>query len=131
MPQSWEQHIAGEEAANEAACRGTALANGFTQLQAEECEGSRLRCVDCPFYSPFESGNPKNSWVVFTRRTNVPKLYWLMLRLRLRGIPHRQHGLSFHAPVLWVRKGDETRAWNILGPVDNLPDDHPKFYREE
>jgi hypothetical protein len=122
-----DRHFADQEAANEAACYGTALENGFTVEQAKYCDDGDKQCVGCPFYSPFEKGDPENQWAVFTRRTNQPKLNWLMLRLREFEIPHREHGHSFHAPVLWVRKGDIERAWAILNPVDDVPDDDPMF----
>ena len=124
---SAERHFAEEEAAHEAACNGTALENGFTLEQADECDDGEMHCVDCPFCSPFEKGNPEHHWAVFTRRPNAPKLHWLMLPLREGGIPHRIHGLSFPAPVLWIRKADEEQAWTILNPIDDVPDDDPMF----
>lgn len=122
-----DRYFASEEADAEAACTGTAMRNGFTLEQADECDDGSMHCVNCPWLSPFENGDPENHWAVFTRRTNLPKLDWLMLQLREAGIPHRLHGLSFHAPALWVRKADEGRAWSILDPVDDLPDDDPMF----
>jgi len=122
-----DRHFADQEAANEAACYGTALENGFTSDQADNCDDCSMHCVGCPWASPFEEGDPKNHWAVFTRRTNLPKLGWLMRQLQEAGIPHRLHGLSFHAPILWVRKADEDRAWAILSPVDDMPDDDDNF----
>jgi len=122
-----DRYFASEEASNEAACNGTALENGFTSDQADNCDDCSMHCVGCPWASPFEEGDPKNHWAVFTRRTNLPKLGWLMRQLQEAGIPHRLHGLSFHAPILWVRKADEGRAWAILSPVDDMPDDDDSF----
>ncbi|MFB1500785.1 hypothetical protein [Thiocapsa sp. N5-Cardenillas] len=66
-------------------------------------------------------------WVMFTKRTNDPKLSWLEGELLRAGIPSRRNGESFHAPILEVRKCDEERAWEILEPVDEMKDDHPRF----
>lgn len=69
----------------------------------------------------------KNGWVRLCKRTNDPKLGWLELQLALLGIKSRRNGESFHAPILEVRKGDLDAAWAILGPVDDIPDDDPRF----
>ena len=46
--QAADRYFANEEAANEAACNGTALNNGFT-LEADECDDFSVGCIDCPF----------------------------------------------------------------------------------
>ncbi len=46
---SAERYEADQEAASDAACNGTALKNGFTTEQAEECDDFSVGCKDCPF----------------------------------------------------------------------------------
>jgi len=67
-------------------------------------------------------------WEVLTRRTDVPKLTWLMRSLSRLAVPHRLNGSSFHAPILETR--DAERANRVLTPVDNLPDDDAAFTSE-
>lgn len=56
MSWDWEAYNAAEEAAAEAACFGTALKNGFTEKQAEDCEDGSVGCPDCPFRPKAEEG---------------------------------------------------------------------------
>ena len=46
---SAERYEADQEAAEEAACYGTAEKNGFTTEQADECDDFSVGCKDCPF----------------------------------------------------------------------------------
>jgi len=78
-------------------------------------------------------------WVRFTKRTNFPKLGYLMHRLKAARIPCRLSRYeSFHAPILEIAGFAEPAAWAILeerytlsgkasprGSVtlDDLPDD--------
>lgn len=71
--------------------------------------------------------NPPTNWTMFTKRTEEPKLCWLENQLTKARIRWRRRGESFHAPILEVPKRDLDRAWKILDPVDDIPDDHPKF----
>ena len=81
-------------------------------------------------------------FVQFTRRTNFPKLGYLIQLLTARGIPCRLNGESFHAPILEVSELFEEDAWTILAaparktydlPVrfgvslDDVPDEHACF----
>lgn len=66
-------------------------------------------------------------FVMFTKRTEDPKLSWLEAQLSKAGIPSRRNGHSFHAPILEVREQDLERAWEILTPVDDIPDDDPRW----
>lgn len=66
-------------------------------------------------------------FVTFTRRTNDPKLQWLEVQLDNAGVPNRREGESFHAPILKVMRKDLDRAKEILAPVDEVPDDDPRF----
>jgi len=66
-------------------------------------------------------------WTMFTKRTGDPKLRWLEGELVKAAIPSRRHGSSFHGPILEVRLVDIDRAWEILDPVDDVEDDHPRF----
>ena len=67
------------------------------------------------------------NWTQLTRRTNPNKLTWLVRALERVGIPCRLNGETFHAPVLEVDKSQFDRAWEVLGPVDELADDDPMF----
>lgn len=61
------------------------------------------------------------------RRTDYPKLGYIIHCLNETGIPSVQHGDSFHAPLLWVRKDCKERAGAILGQVfDGDPEDKPQ-----
>jgi hypothetical protein len=66
---------------------------------------------------------PRYNWSTFTRRTNNPKLAWLEYQLDLQAIPHRRRGQSAHAPILEVPDVFLDAAWDILLPVDDVPDD--------
>ena len=68
-----------------------------------------------------------SDWRLFTKRTNEPKLSWLERQLDEAGVPHRRNGESFHAPILEVQYEDLDRAWEILAPVDDEPDDGERF----
>lgn len=74
-----------------------------------------------------DSQTPDTPWVIFTRRTNDPKLTWLEGQLKQAGIQSERRGASFHAPSLWVKQVDLAAAWDILGPVDDLADDDFRF----
>jgi len=69
----------------------------------------------------------KSKWVLFTKRTDDPKLAWLECQLADSGIKSQRHGHSWHAPILQVREKDLGKAWKILTPVDDVPDDDPMF----
>ena len=69
----------------------------------------------------------KMDWVMFTKRTDGPKLVWLERVLARVGIPSRRNGHSFHAPILEVPKDKLDAAWEILTPVDDIPDDDERF----
>ena len=66
--------------------------------------------------------------VMFTKRTEFPKLGYLIHLLNEAGIPSALHGDSFHAPLLWVAKDRINEAEKILTPrLDNAPDDARRF----
>ena len=67
------------------------------------------------------------SFVTFTRRTNYPKLGWLMDQLNDHGIECKLKGKSFHAPILVVKEQDLDSAWDILYQVDDMEDDDEMF----
>lgn len=69
----------------------------------------------------------KTKWVRFTKRTDDPKLKWLETTLARAGIQSRRNGESWHAPILEVQEKDLDAAWKILTPIDDVPDDDPKF----
>jgi hypothetical protein len=76
-----------------------------------------------------EPAGPELPWVMFTKRTEDPKLAWLERRLDEAGIPHRRHGSSWHAPILQVPEYALDAAWEILDPYDDVEDDDDLFYR--
>tara|TARA_B100001123_G_C14961485_1_gene887867 strand:+ start:413 stop:817 length:405 start_codon:yes stop_codon:yes gene_type:complete len=110
-----------QEKINFAACFNEAMENGFTLAQAENCENGEMKCILCPFTVE------KGSWATFTRRTNPPKLNFIMKQLQVAKIPHRVNGDSFHAPILEVCSSRLEDANKILLPIDLLPDDHISF----
>jgi len=74
------------------------------------------------------------TWVMFTKRTEDPKLGWIEQRLDTLGIPHRRNGSSAHAPILEVAGDREAEAWTVLDQrlrngrrIDDVRDDHPMF----
>lgn len=69
----------------------------------------------------------KTEYVLFTKRTNQPKLGWLIKKCKKAGLRVRIDGSSFHAPCSWVHPADESSAWEILGPVDNVADNNRRF----
>ena len=66
-------------------------------------------------------------WVTLCRRTNDPKLAWLEAELTRMRIPNRRNGESFHAPILEVESHKLDAAYDVLRPVDDLPDDYSGF----
>lgn len=67
-------------------------------------------------------------WVLFTKRTNYPKLGCLIARCRTKGIKTRIISRSWHAPILEVPSSKLKRAWKLLpGYFDNMADDDPQF----
>lgn len=68
-----------------------------------------------------------SGWVMFTKRTNEPKLSWLERQLDAARIPHRRAGESWHAPITQVPAAFLEPALAILRPVDDTPDDNPRF----
>ena len=66
-------------------------------------------------------------WMRLCKRTKDPKLQWLEDRFAAEGIRSQRFGSSWHAPLLWVHRDDHERAGAILGPIDDMPDDHKKF----
>ena len=66
-------------------------------------------------------------WEMFTKRTEDPKLAWLEAKLDEAGIANRRNGESWHAPILEVDASRIDDAWDILTPVDDIPDDDEMF----
>jgi hypothetical protein len=71
-----------------------------------------------------------NKWVLFTKRTDDPKLAWLENALANAGIKSRRSGESWHAPVLEVKQRDLDAAWEILAPIDDIADDSPRWSQD-
>ncbi|KPJ96730.1 MAG: hypothetical protein AMS18_00280 [Gemmatimonas sp. SG8_17] len=73
-------------------------------------------------------GTKDDGWVVLTRRTNDPKLFWIEMLLRVKfGIETKRDGESFHAPIMKVRKEDHDIGWAIVVLFDEIEDDDPMF----
>jgi hypothetical protein len=72
-------------------------------------------------------------FVLFTKRTDDPKLAYLEHLLTEAEIPHQRNGSSFHAPILEVPEGRLDEAWAILNRkidarrLDDIEDDDPMF----
>ena len=66
---------------------------------------------------------------LFTKRTENPKLSWLMGECKAAGLRVFIEGQSAHAPCSFVHRDDFDAAWKILGPVDAVRDDAPRFRR--
>jgi len=76
---------------------------------------------------------------IFCKRTDYPKLGYIISRLNTLGIPCLLHSASFHAEhILWIPNDDALRdkAWNVLAErrvawpgkrLDDMPDDHRYF----
>lgn len=73
----------------------------------------------------------KKYWVLFTKRTNDPKLKWIEEELAKLGIESRRNGESWHAPILEVQLKDLPAAERMLAPIDDIPDDDPRFALDE
>lgn len=78
--------------------------------------------------NPTNTPMPKD-YLQFTKRTNYPKLGWLVKACKAKGLRVRvlRSERSFHAPISVVHKDDEAEAWAILSPVDDIADDAPRF----
>lgn len=50
----WSRHIADLEDAHEAACYETAIKNGHTTEEADNCEVGAEICPDCPYIEGVE-----------------------------------------------------------------------------
>ena len=69
-------------------------------------------------------------FVMFTKRTEDPKLKWIEHQLTEAGIPHKRDGWSFHGPILSVPEDRLADADAILAPVDDIPDDDPMWVED-
>jgi hypothetical protein len=73
-------------------------------------------------------------WVLFTKRTDYPKLGYILHRLKELAIACRFGNRTWHADLsLYVDKDRESDAWALLSErhgrfeLDDIRDDHPKF----
>lgn len=66
-------------------------------------------------------------WLQFTKRTEDPKLSWVLAKCEAAGLRTFIEGASWHAPVSYVHRDDYEAAWGILGPIDNIRDNAPRF----
>jgi hypothetical protein len=111
----------------------------YTTLAAAEKQIRKLgRKVPHGVYSIREE-DPDN-WALLCKRTNYPKLGYIIHRLKSEKIACRFNGESWHADYrLEVEASREADAWKILRErhgryrLDDVRDDHPKFlpYEEQ
>lgn len=72
-------------------------------------------------------------WVLFCKRTNYPKLGYIIHKLNTKGIPCKLYGESWHAPILCVPIQFEEAADAILMEpwgkevLDDAEDDYEMF----
>jgi hypothetical protein len=71
------------------------------------------------------------TWVRLCKRTEDPKLAYIEWLLEGEGIETRRNGHSFHAPILEVLDSQYEKAWSLLTPIDDIPDDDPQFVGAE
>ena len=95
---------------------------------------AEAQALDASYASAAEfDAKMMNEWVAakfeqFTKRTDYPKLGYLINRLNDLGIASIVYGNSFHAPILYVEKGKLDEAWSVLNRfIDELDDDDPSF----
>jgi hypothetical protein len=77
----------------------------------------------------------QSNTVLLCKRTDFPKLGYIIFRLNEAGIPSKLHGQSFHAPCLYVPTVHEAAAWAVLDErasargkrLDDLADDNKRF----
>ena len=63
-----------------------------------------------------------------TGRTANPKRAWLMRKCKDAGLRVFVEGKRmFGEPISWVHRDDQDKAWDILAPVDHVPDDDDQF----
>ena len=113
----------------------TTMANGTTYEGCNDCRGLR-RLIRGRKPRTMKPCTCDPRWVLFTKRTEDPKLAWIERELAARGIPSRRNGSSFHAPILEVHEADHERADALLQErlprrrrtIDDMPDDHASFY---
>jgi hypothetical protein len=100
-----------------------------------DCKGLRRILQGAPDFAPSHPCTCNPRWVLFTKRTDDPKLAYLESRLDDLGIAHRRNGESWHAPILEVPEADHERADAILREkigrrrrtIDDMDDDDPVF----
>ena len=66
-------------------------------------------------------------YVAFTRRTEHPKLGFVLSKLDEADIKWRNAGYSFHAPIIEIDESRQDDAWKILDPIDDIEDDDVCF----
>jgi hypothetical protein len=77
--------------------------------------------------------NQPIKYAMLCKRTNYPKLGYVIHKLKEQGIACRLFGESWHAPILEVDRSKLGEAWQVLGEkhgryaLDDVRDDHPKF----
>lgn len=64
-------------------------------------------------------------WAMLTKKTNGPKLRWLEYRLEDEGIPWRKE--PGDTPILSVPFEKVEAAWEILEPVDEVPNEDSRW----
>jgi hypothetical protein len=62
-------------------------------------------------------------WVLFTKRTEDPKLRYIESLLDEHEIPHRRNGESWHGPITEVPQDRLAEAWDLLNTTIDFDDD--------
>lgn len=104
-------------------------------VEAGELIGSRPRSavlLDRAQYEAWLSAATER----LTKRTDYPKLGYIIHRLNELGIPSVLHGQSAHGPILLVAREFVDRAWDVLSEkwtprarktIDDLDDEDERF----
>jgi hypothetical protein len=105
------------------------LKNGDIRITREQRIGKEVRKSRDGRRVIVQVRVPVPKWVLLTKRTDSPKLDWLLHACRAAGLRVVRSGRSFHAPCTYVHRDDYSTAWAILSPMDDLPDNSPRFER--
>jgi len=115
---------------------------GFTYEGCSDCHGLRRVIAGSIPKSGIHPRIPCDCsprWVLFTKRTEDPKLAWIEGQLQKLGIPSRRNGASFHAPILevpeehhqaadaWLQTPVDAHENGDNRTIDDVDDDDPMF----
>jgi len=101
------------------------LKNGKDRITRTPHVGKEVRVSRRCTFVHFKVAVPK--YKLFTKWTEDPKLDWLIRKCKTKGLRVFVEGKSHRAPISWVHRDDHDAAWKILGPIDDIPDNAPRF----